>query len=533
MAFSDLLKKPRVAILLALLILGVIVLAFNGLKYGLDFSGGTQFTIELDKAVNDPNTMTLVTNTISQRLDWSGLKDTTVNAWGNKYVVAQVGTTDQKEIDAIESVLYKQGRFENIMDSQILFTGEDILSVDKNPSQGYSIADTGQGYYSWTMPFTLKTKSAKIFAEKVFHTCVPSGTGSGYDCPKTFFFIDRPLNAIFIITQELYDEEQIVPVDPANTQASMIDFSEIMENASIEYMLVDDIDANLLATLKLDVNNGIEKIIVPKSVYDLSKFTDANLPVVEVAKNNKEPWIWTATGLKSIIWVNEDITNLSAPNIDSTNFKVYYQLLIRGSAQTKDDAIAKSDNLQILLSSGSLPVGVANISKETISPLLGEGFLTTILIIGLIAVFIVGLAVYIRYKHPSLIAAIMFSTLSEVFLIIVCASLIGWRLDLAALVGLIAAIGTGVDDVVIITDELSKNQEEKEEHSLLAKIKNAFFMIFAAAATTIAAMIPILIFGFGFGKLTGFALTIITGVLIGIIVTRPAYSEIAKYIMAK
>ena len=58
-------------------------------------------------------------------------------------------------------------------------------------------------------------------------------------------------------------------------------------------------------------------------------------------------------------------------------------------------------------------------------------------------------------------------------------------------------------------------------------------MIFAAAATTIAAMIPILIFGFGFGKLTGFALTIITGVLIGIIVTRPAYSEIAKYIMAK
>jgi len=533
MSFINVIKKPRVAILLLLLFIGIIILSINGLKYGLDFSGGTQFTIELDKEVTDPNAMSLVTSTISQRLDWSGLKDTTVNAWGNKYVVAQVGTTDPKEIESIEAVLYKQGRFENIMAGQILFTGDDVLSVDKNPSHGYSIVDNGQ-YYNWTMPFTLKTKSAKTFAEKVFHTCVPSGTGGSYDCPKTFFYIDRPLNTVFIISKDLYDEEELVPTDPANVQSSTIDFSEVMENSMIEYLIADSIDENVIATLENYKEKGIEKIIVPKSVYDLSNqdIKDLNLQFVEIAKNNKEPWIWAATGLKSIIWVNEDITNLSAPNINSSNFKVFYQLLIRGSAQTKDEAIQKSDNLYVLLSSGSLPVGVANISKETISPALGAGFLSTILIIGLIAILIVGLVVYIRYRHPTLIVSIMFSTLSEVFLILACASFIGWRLDLAAVVGIIAAIGTGVDDVVIITDELSKDKDEKAEQSLLAKIKRAFFMIFAAAATTIAAMIPILVFGFGFGKLTGFALTVIAGILIGIIITRPAYSEIVKYIMA-
>lgn len=532
MEFKNIIKKPRVAILVFLLILGAIILSINGLKYGLDFSGGTQFTIELDKEVTDPSTLSLVTSTISQRLDWSGLKDTTVNTWGGKYVIAQVGTTDPDEIAALESVLYKQGRFENIMDGQLLFNGEDILSVDKNPSQGYSITDTSSGYYSWTLPFTLKTKSAKKFAELTFHKCVPSGTGGVYDCPKTFFFIDRPLNSIFIIPQDLYDEEQLLPADPINKQSSTIELDEAMINAGIEYIISDAIDANVIAKLNDYKSKGIEKVIVPKSVYDLSNL-DLNLQFVEIAKNNKEPWVWTASGLKSIIWVNEDITNLEAPNTSSSNFKVFYTLTIRGSAQSKDEAVYKSDNIFVLLSSGSLPVGVYNISKETISPILGQKFLTTIFIIGLLALIVVSLIVYIRYRHPTLIAAIMVSTLAEVFLILVCASIIGWRLDLAAIVGLIAAIGTGVDDVVIITDELSKNKEEKEEHSLIAKVKRAFFMIFAAASITIVAMVPILIFGFGFGKLTGFALTVIMGILIGVIITRPAYSEVVKYIMSK
>jgi Preprotein translocase subunit SecD len=61
-------------------------------------------------------------------------------------------------------------------------------------------------------------------------------------------------------------------------------------------------------------------------------------------------------------------------------------------------------------------------------------------------------------------------------------------------------------------------------------LSNAFKIIVVSAATTIFAMAPLLFMGLG--KLSGFALTTIVGVLIGILVTRPAYGEIIKETMA-
>ncbi|NOQ38375.1 preprotein translocase subunit SecD, partial [archaeon] len=85
---------------------------------------------------------------------------------------------------------------------------------------------------------------------------------------------------------------------------------------------------------------------------------------------------------------------------------------------------------------------------------------------------------------------------------------------------------TGVDDQIIITDESSR--KEKRITSLKAKLKNAFFIIFTAAFTTIAAMTPLLFIGAG--ALRGFALTTIIGVIIGVLITRPAFGRIIREI---
>ena len=89
-----------------------------------------------------------------------------------------------------------------------------------------------------------------------------------------------------------------------------------------------------------------------------------------------------------------------------------------------------------------------------------------------------------------------------------------------------------MDDQIIITDELMRG-EIVSRLSLVTRIKNAFFIVFAAAATTIATMSPIVLFGYGMGKLTGFAITTIAGVLIGVLITRPAYGEMVKVILQK
>ena len=135
-------------------------------------------------------------------------------------------------------------------------------------------------------------------------------------------------------------------------------------------------------------------------------------------------------------------------------------------------------------------------------------------------------------------------------------SIAGWQLDLASLAGIIMVIGTGVDQLVIITDELlrggetaaSSAQRSIKERAAevaekagvgkiaattskvyLSRLSRAFMIILGAAATTVVAMLPLLFMGFG--ALTGFALIIILGVILGTFIARPAYGRIIGHIV--
>ena len=60
------------------------------------------------------------------------------------------------------------------------------------------------------------------------------------------------------------------------------------------------------------------------------------------------------------------------------------------------------------------------------------------------------------------------------------------------------------------------------------RLKNAFFIIFVSAATTIAAMLPLL--SVGAGSVRGFAFTTIVGMLIGVFLTRPVFAKVIEYL---
>jgi preprotein translocase subunit SecD len=63
----------------------------------------------------------------------------------------------------------------------------------------------------------------------------------------------------------------------------------------------------------------------------------------------------------------------------------------------------------------------------------------------------------------------------------------------------------------------------------LSRLSRAFTIILGAAATTAVAMLPLLYMGFG--ALTGFALIIILGVILGTLIARPAYGRIIGHIL--
>jgi preprotein translocase subunit SecD len=539
---KSLLKKPIVILWLLILALSVILLATKGLQYGVDFSGGTSFSIVLENQVA-PEDMPRVVSVINSRLDWAGLKDAKVTSSGNQYITAQLAESDPDEIARLKNTLLKQGRFEAVLDGNVLFVGEDIRTIYKDPAKGYGIqAIDKSGASQWVLPFMLSPEASRRFAEMTFHKCSPTGYENNsvvYDCEKTYFFIDRPTDAIMIVDNDTYLEEKQVPVSPELVNSNMISFDEIVSQLNTNYYIAsDNLTDEQLSKIKTDFNK-YQKAIVSSSVSESIKkqLTDIGYKVVVVNKPETQPWIWEATGLKSIISLTEGVTNMSAPSTTSASFEVFNNLTITGTAASKVDAKTRLDDLLVILESGSLPIPIESISTESISPFLGKEFLQNSLWIGLFALLTVALVLFIRYKVFNLIFPILFSDVSELIISLGFLSLIQFRIDLATIAGILAAIGTGVDHEIIITDELLKGTKEEEASSnnlsLAAKVRNAFFIIFAAVATVFVTMLPIIFFNVGLSKLVGFAITVMFGAVLGAFITRPAFAEIAKFVVAK
>jgi len=192
------------------------------------------------------------------------------------------------------------------------------------------------------------------------------------------------------------------------------------------------------------------------------------------------------------------------------------------------NALQNMKRLQTILITGSLPVKLNIVKTDAISPVLGEGFVRNAIFMSLLAILAVAIVIAIRYKKILIAVPILITMLSEVIILLGVAAFIGWNIDLAAIAGILVAIGTGVDDQIVITDETLKG-ETATVYNWKEKVKRAFLIIMLAYLTVVVAMIP-LIFA-GAGLLKGFAITTIIGVTIGVFVTRPAYSSFVEIMM--
>jgi preprotein translocase subunit SecD len=233
---------------------------------------------------------------------------------------------------------------------------------------------------------------------------------------------------------------------------------------------------------------------------------------------------------------------VSSPEIgaDLANGVPSTDVQVSGTEQSAAAAQAQAKSIQVVLQSGALPVSVSIVGIDSVSADLGSQFKTGALIAGFLALLVIAIIILIRYRSPLLVIPIIITSLSELVLILGVASVTHWNIDLAAIAGIIAAIGTGVDDQIIITDEVLKGgiETKRTVTALKFKINNAFFIIFASAATLIAAMLPLFYVGFsrgatGIGLLSGFAFTTVVGVLIGIFITRPVYAKFIVLLLGK
>ncbi len=253
---------------------------------------------------------------------------------------------------------------------------------------------------------------------------------------------------------------------------------------------------------------------------------------------------------------------------------VVTQPSISGGAPTAEEARADMRELQSILESGQLPYPVSIESISTISASLGAEFMAAAVISIIASLVAVGLLIFVRYNNPKIALPIVLTGSSEVFILMGAWFSTVATLDLASIAGVIAAVGTGVDDQIIITDESGR----EKIRSWKKRMKRAFFVIFTSAASTIGAMMPLvtpeistlgvgaagaglisytlytkgtnphyLVIGgiavtvstagwlmnpssFALQAVKGFAITTILGVMVGITITRPAYATILEHL---
>jgi len=251
--------------------------------------------------------------------------------------------------------------------------------------------------------------------------------------------------------------------------------------------------------------------------------------------------------------------------------KAYQTPQIEGGREKRLDAAEEKMRLQTILRSGALPVSMETTSISIISPTLGSNFIQSALLAAMAAGIMVVVIVFIRYRSLRIGIPLVLTGLSEAVIILGISAmndspvwmgvlvvnlviitmvwwklhesdvsawagailipllgLMSWNIDLPAIGGIIAAIGIGVDQMIVIADEtLGGRMVMKKIYSLKERIGRAFFIIFTAATTTIMALLPLLFVAAGV-FIRGFVITTIVGILVGILITRPAYARIIE-----
>lgn len=438
----------------------------TNLKFGLDLKGGVHAVIEPN--ASDNATIQQIITTLQTRINVYGLREAVFRPSsidGNNFIeISIAGGTEQELRDLLE----RQGRF----DGKIKFplkpnNNEFILKLDRE------------------YPVTVKDNSIEIDGNE--YNIGDRFVASGVD-----FTLDDINERQVNFTSHIFSGADIRTVyfDPQHSRI------ELVSEGNYRWQF------------------GIQ--ISPESAQKFAWVTD-NLNIV--------PGVGGESYLDARLILYLDNEALDELNIVSTlKGRAETEISITGGAASIDEAATERSRLQSILRSGALPTSIEIVQLDTISPNLGAGFLKNAAFAALAAIIGVVVVVSIRYRKPKIVAPIVLVSFSEVLIILGISVLISWTIDLPAIAGIIAAVGTGIDSQILILD----NALRKEAHVLTLKerLGRAFFIIFGAAGTVIAAMIPLM--AIGFGMLRGFAITTMIGVLVGVFITRPAYGKIVE-----
>lgn len=422
-------------------------------RTSIEFSGGTRMLLNLQTNATGEeleDIATEVKDNLQLRLDSSNIPDPSVRTvelqQGSWKVQVESATTDSERL---RQLVEREGSFETRMPLPI--------RQEKN----FSLGD-------YTYMFSLSNRSVKV-------------SGVQNDFSKTL----NPNERISISDNG---------IENFNTTFAYTTFNESESAAEVEAVVY--------------TGESIKSVVESDSQITGSGPYEYRLPVIisekaaqnrlEISQNygdrtirgpGSERYLTLENGdfARSGLYVDGEAKNrLLMASVFSQSAET--RSTISGPGETHDKAVQARDEMIAILKSGRLPVTVNVETSTLLSSSLGSQFMTATILSILGSLIAVGILVFIRYRDARVVIPLVLTGASEVYILLGAYFTTVGTLSLSAVAGIIAAVGTGVDDQIIITDESGKESLGGWQK----KMKRAFFVIFTSAASTIGAMSPIL-----------------------------------------
>ena len=184
--------------------------------------------------------------------------------------------------------------------------------------------------------------------------------------------------------------------------------------------------------------------------------------------------------------------------------------------------LAEATELVTVLQYGSLPFPIKELSSQTISPTLGEQFLSQSLLAGAVGILLVMLFMLIYYRLPGVIAS--FALIYYSLVVLALFRLIPVTLTLAGIAGFVLSIGMAVDANILIFERMK--EEMRVGKSLPAAVEAGFGRAWNSILdSNVSSLITAtILYLFGSSTIRGFAFVLIIGVLVSmfsaVVVTR-------------
>ncbi len=466
---------------------------------------------------------------IRQRIDKFGVSEPNIQLQGNRRIMLELpGVKDQEQM---RNLLQTTARleFKLVRNNQSLVRSfrkiDDILK-----SQAMRKAGVMPDLNEAVMPDSLKQDStAKLKNPKDPYA------GLSKDQAKIQYRMDHQFTTLFVTLYAYGTEEarktQMVDytVDAPEgdymfriEKDSIDKFNEILSRPEVKNLIPFDMEVVIAAKSegasakqkqKIEIFDfyGVKKEseLVGDVITDAAKNIDptTNAWIVNMSMNTDGAEKWariTGANLKKRIAIVLDGRVYSAPTVQSK--------ITGGSSQISGMANSEEAHLlEIVLKAGALKAPVKIIEERVIGASLGEDSIASGVKASLLAFALVILFMLLYYRNGGIIADL--AVIINVLLILSVMTILKGTLSLPGIAGIILTIGMAVDTNILVFERI--REELASGKTLRASIDVGFNRALHAIidSNVNSFMTGLILYFLGTGFITGFALTLMIGIL--------------------